>query len=90
MNLYPSTPDPGGPHAPPEWTMELGCEGEGEELYYYANLFRAGERVCRLAAMGKVRSEEEARRVLAVRARHWIAEYLARPHSGDTDLGTLQ
>ena len=70
--------------------MELGCDGAGGELYYFVNVFRSGQHVCRLAAMGKVRSEDEARRLLAVRARYWIAEYLARPHSGDTHFGDMQ
>jgi hypothetical protein len=90
MNLDRISPDPGGPPAPQEWTMELGCEGAGEELYYFVNVFRCGEQVCRLAAVGKVRSEDEARRLLVVRARHWIAEYLSRPRAAETELGGLQ
>jgi hypothetical protein len=62
--------------------MELGSEDKGEGPYYFANVFRAGKHVCRLFAAGKFHSEDEARRNLAVRARHWIADYLSRPGSG--------
>ena len=82
MNLYPFDADPGGPLAPHEWTVELGSNGAGSEFYYFVNVFRAGEHMCRLAAMGRpMWTEEEARRVLVVKARFWIAEYLGRSPS---------
>jgi hypothetical protein len=39
--------------------------------------------------MAGVKSEDEARRLLAVKARHWIDDYLSRPHSGTTAFDPL-
>lgn len=89
MNLYPSGDDPGGPLAPADWTMAIGQGGLGEMPTYFADIQRAGAPVCRLTITGAW-SEEEARRLLAVKARWWIDEYLSRPHSGATDYGTLE
>jgi len=78
MNIYPQQPDPGGPHAPADWTMSIDAEKGGEAVHYFADLSQAGKHVCRLALSGPAKSEEEARRLLAVKARIWIDDYLSR------------
>lgn len=55
---------------------------------YFADIQRAGAPVCRLTITGTW-PQEEAHRLLAVKARLWIDEYLSRPHSGATDFGTF-
>ncbi|MCJ9674760.1 hypothetical protein [Neorhizobium sp. SHOUNA12B] len=89
MNLYPSGDDPGGPLAPADWTMAVSQEGPGEMPTYFADIQRGGDPVCRLTITGAW-PEEEAYRLLAVKARLWIDEYLSRPHSGATNFGTLE
>jgi hypothetical protein len=89
MNLYPTGEDLGAPPAPADWTMALGVDGEGESACYFADVQCAGNHVCRLVITG-ARSEDEARRLLAVKARLWIADYLARPHTGSTAFGAIQ
>ena len=89
MNLYPFDEDLGGPLAPADWTMSVGLEGQGESAFYFAEIQRSGNHVCRLAIVG-AKCKEEARRLLAVKARLWIAEYLARPQTGITDVDTLE
>jgi hypothetical protein len=89
MNLYPSGEDPGGPLAPSDWTMAVSQEGLGEVPTFFADIQRAGGLLCRLTITGAW-SEEEAHRLLALKARLWIHEYLSRPHSGVTDFGTLE
>jgi hypothetical protein len=86
MNLYPSGD---GPLAPADWTMIVGLEGTGESASYFADIHRAGNHVCRLV-ITRARSEEEARRLLAGKARLWIDEYLSRPHTGTTEFGSLE
>jgi len=88
MNIYPDL-SIGGPPAPADWTMLVGQETLGEQAAYYADVQREGQRVCRLIIIGP-RSEDEARALLAVKARVWIADYLSRPHSGATQFGTLE
>ena len=88
MNLFSLGSDPGGPLAPADWTMVVGQEGSGEMYSYFADIQRAGDPVCRLTITGPW-SEEEAHRLLTVKARGWIAEYLSRPHGGDTEFGAL-
>lgn len=73
MNLYLSDDDPGGPLAPPDWTMAVSQAGLGEMPSYFADIQRAGAPVCRLTITGAW-SEEEAHRLLAVKARLWIDE----------------
>jgi hypothetical protein len=87
MNIYPDQ-GIGGPPAPEDWTMSVGLDGLGESAAYYADVRRAGRSVCRLIVAGPT-SEDEARRLLAVKARLWINEYLSRPHSGITGFGSL-
>jgi hypothetical protein len=87
MNIYPDLTI-GGPPAPEDWTMSVDLDGFGESAAYFADLHRAGQPVCRLVVAG-VKSEDEARRILAVKARLWINEYLSRPQSGATAFGTL-
>ncbi|MGJ7497254.1 hypothetical protein ACSFA8_19510 [Variovorax sp. RT4R15] len=89
MNLYPSDEGLGGPLAPADWTMSVGLEGQGESALYFADIQRGGNHVCRLAIVG-AKSKEEAHRQLAVKARLWIAEYLARPRTGITEFGSLE
>ena len=89
MNIYHSGEDPGGPPAPPEWTMSITQEGMGAGAYFVAELQQSGQHVCRLCLMGTTSGEEEARRALALKARLWIADYLSRPHTGTTEFGPL-
>jgi hypothetical protein len=87
MNIYPDQ-NIGGPPAPADWTMSVGLDGFGESAAYFADVHREGRKVCRLIVAG-AKSEVEARRLLAVKARVWIHEYLSRPHSGTTEFGSL-
>ncbi|RZL90378.1 MAG: hypothetical protein EOP82_15775 [Variovorax sp.] len=89
MNLYPSGDDPGGTLAPAEWTMTVAQEGTGDEAYFVAELRQSGKHVCRLCLMGTDICEDETRRALAIKARHWIDDYLTRPHTGSTEFGSL-
>lgn len=89
MNLYAPADHPGGPLAPADWTMTVGLGGTGEGAFYYADIDRAGTFVCRLVVTGE-RSEQEARRILAVKARLWIDDYLSRAHTGTTAFGSLE
>ena len=88
MNLYPGA-DAGGPLAPPDWSMEVGSEVNGQTVCYTVDLHRAGIRVCRLALTGGARTGEEVHRLLATKARLWIYDYLSRPHTGTTEFGPL-
>ncbi|MDR6453863.1 hypothetical protein [Variovorax paradoxus] len=88
MNIYPDQ-SIGGPPAPEDWTMSVGLEGLGEGTSYFADVRRDGKAVCRLVIAGPS-SEEEARALLAVKVRLWIAEYLARPHNGATSGGSQE
>jgi hypothetical protein len=89
MNIYSMGDDPGGPMAPADWTMVINQEGVGETPSYFADIQRGGDQVCRLTITGTW-PEDEARRLLAVKARLWIKEYLSRPHSAATDIGALE
>jgi hypothetical protein len=89
MNICAYGDDPNGPLAPAEGTMKITQEGTGGEAYFVAELQRSGQHVCRLARMGTANNEDEARRALATSARHWIADYLNRPHTGNTEFGWL-
>lgn len=83
MNLYPlESTDPAAPLAPADWTMDVGTDAKGDN-YYFADVKRRGKHVCRLSLAGTVSSEDEARRLLATKARIWIHDYLSRPVSGD-------
>ena len=86
MNIYPDQ-GIGGPPAPEDWTMSVGLDELGESAAYYADVRRTGRSVCRLIVAGPT-SEDEAHRLLAVKARLWINEYLSRPHSGITGFGS--
>lgn len=89
MNLNPPLSDPGGPPAPPDWTMHVGVEGQGEAAFYYADLHREGVKVCRIVLTGSSMSDDAARRLLTVKARTWIDDYLSRPHTGTTRFDPL-
>lgn len=88
MNLHPSVDDPGGPLAPSDWTMSLGFDMVGKTVHYFGDVYRDSRHVCRLSVIGAA-SEAEAPRRLALKARLWIDDYLRRPHSDNTELGTL-
>lgn len=64
--------------------MTVGAEGTGDAAFFYADLYRAGAKVCRIVLTGGSMSDTAARRLLTVRAREWIDEYLSRPHTGTT------
>uniref|UniRef100_C5CLS6 Uncharacterized protein n=1 Tax=Variovorax paradoxus (strain S110) TaxID=543728 RepID=C5CLS6_VARPS len=89
MNIYPDQ-HIGGPPAPADWTMAVGVEGLGEGTCYFADIRRGGDPVCRLMITGTLAEEEEARALLAVKVRLWIAEYISRQHSGATTFGVLE
>jgi hypothetical protein len=88
MNLHPTVNDPGGPLAPADWTMTLGSEQVEAAIHYYGDVHRDGAPVCCLSIIG-AKSEQEAHRRLALKARLWIDDYLSRPHSGTTAFGPL-
>lgn len=73
------------PLAPSDWTMELEKDG----LQYVAQLMRGNVPICRLSIAAEGQTEAQARTELADKARAWIADYLSRPHSGDTQFGSL-
>ena len=57
--------------APPEWTMEL-LYAEGQQI---AVVKCGGEPLCRLSLCAPESDAEQARRLLADKARQWIWEY---------------
>lgn len=69
--------------------MNVATEGRGDAAFFYADLYRDGTKVCRIALTGGSMSEEAARRLLVMKARMWIDDYLTRPHTGRTEYGTL-
>jgi hypothetical protein len=68
--------------------MTLGSETVGAAMHYFGDVHRNGAQVCRLSIIG-AKSEEEAHRRLALKARLWIDDYLSRAHSGSTGFGEL-
>jgi hypothetical protein len=89
MNLYPTASDPEVPLAPADWTMTMGSVGRGDMVYYYADVLRERAQICRIGYSGPPTSEDEVQHRLATKARLWIDDYLSRPHSGSTELGSL-
>jgi hypothetical protein len=77
MNIEPARLPSDPPPAPPDWTIEVGCELAGEGMYFFADVKRAGKVMSRVG-IGGVAEEATARRHLATKARSWIEEYLAR------------
>ena len=90
MKLHPTKTDPEVPSAPEDWTMTIGRDQREKAVFYYADVARNGGQVCRIAFSDSGVSEDEAHRRLAVRARLWINDYLSRPHSGESEFGTLE
>lgn len=72
MNLDPSPTSL--PRAPIEWTMEM-IEAERQQI---ALVLLNGTLMCRVSLALPETDPTEARRLLADKARLWIAEYLRR------------
>ena len=73
------------PLAPEEWTMEVSRDGS----MLVATIRREHEDMCRVSITASAISEDEQHTMLADKARAWIADYLARPHSGNTQPAVL-
>ena len=58
--------------------MVPGREPQGDVVYYFADLYRDEAQVCRVGYASQPLDEDTAQRMLAKRARSWIAEYLQR------------
>lgn len=80
---------PDAPHsqplAPEDWTMTISSEGN----QHVAIVRRGGQPMCRLSLAVESLSEDEIRTALAEKTRAWIAEYLERPHSGESGFSDL-
>lgn len=77
MNILPARQPTDPPAAPPDWTIEVGCEEGGEGTYFFADVKRSGELMFRLG-IGGVSEEAKARKQLANRARAYVEEFLLR------------
>lgn len=69
--------------------MEVGRERSTGKPHYFAEVMRHRQRVCRLVLAGADLTEDQARKALAEKARAWIADYLSRPHAGDTEFDAV-
>ncbi|MBT2327088.1 hypothetical protein J7E62_32940 [Variovorax paradoxus] len=70
-------------HAPsaaasPDWSMEMGVDGFGEGVAYFADVKRNGQEMCRITLAGGVSNDIEARKALKAKARIWIDEFQRR------------
>jgi hypothetical protein len=63
--------------------MEIGLDLGGMTPLHYGDVFRNGERMCRVSLATASMDESAARAALANKARAWIDDYLSRPHAGD-------
>lgn len=77
MNTSSARADTDPPAIPPDWTIEVGCEGVGEGLSFFADVKRAGKVMFRIG-MGGISDEAKARKLLAAKARAWIDEFLIK------------
>jgi len=77
MNIFPERDNTDPPAAPPDWTLEYGSEPVGEGEYYYADVKRAGKVMFRIG-LGGMSGGAQTRKVLATKARAWIADFLIR------------
>lgn len=84
MNISPPVgDDPSVPAAPADWTMEVGTDRTGEGISYSADVKRAGNVMCRIMHAGsKPDDTAAARRLLALRTRIWIEDFLRRERGG--------
>lgn len=71
------------------WKLIYSVVAEGHPGCYAVDIIRDGVPKSRTMTASKVKTPEEAIEVLREKALKWIAQYEARPHSGDTDWGTL-
>ena len=55
----------------------MGSEPVGDDIYFFADVKRSGKVMFRLA-VGGISDEANARKLLAVKARAWIDEFLIR------------
>lgn len=73
-----------------EWTVQvqaaLGADGG---RLYYADLYRSGELMCRIALNGTFSDRELAEEALWTRLKTWLKDYEARPQSGDSGFQIL-
>jgi hypothetical protein len=74
----------------PEWTMRLGHRRRSDGcLFYYADVFRAGAFVHRLALPEAVDNRIAAEVALDEQVRKWVSAYVTQEHTGVTDFGEL-
>jgi len=73
MNIHPEhPPESGDLWAPPDWTMEM-IEDGGQHI---ALVKRRHVLMCRLSLVVPEADPEQAKRLLADKARFWIRDYL--------------
>jgi hypothetical protein len=77
MNILPAREPTDPPAAPPDWTIDVGCEPAGDGKYFFADVKRSGKVMFRLG-VGGVSDEAEAKKQLANKARAYIEEFLLR------------
>ena len=75
---------------PFDWTVEVhatpGAEGG---MHYFADLYRSGEPMCRIALSGTFTDPALAEEALWKRLKTWLNDYEMRPHSGDSGFHIL-
>jgi hypothetical protein len=90
MNLGHAVPDLEAPLAPDDWRVSFVIDPQIEGgLSMTAVLLRRDTVICRFVLAGSAATEDECRAILTRKARMWIADYLARPHTGQTEFGDL-
>lgn len=86
-------PQQGGvrPLLPPGWRldMKLGPDATGE-LSGVAELWQGSTLRCRLVLTRYGRDHAAAVARVHARAEYWVSEWLARPHTGDTQFTDLE
>jgi hypothetical protein len=65
--------------------MDVRNETAGDSRRHTAIIRRAGVPICHLSIGPVAGGDEGAHEALAVKARLWVAEYLSREHTGDSD-----
>jgi len=79
------------PFLPPGWKLDLklGPDASGE-LGGVAELWQGTTLRCRLVLTRYGRDHAAAMARVHARAQYWVSEWLARPHTGDTEFSNLE
>lgn len=89
VNFGPYDADADAPKAPADWHISFACENQTGLMVTTASVSRVDQIVCLLITAGPPGPEKVVRQLLVRKARMWVAEYLMRPHSGETGFGSL-